>query len=610
MIRSSPFVSLAALSSRLGVAQVGYRPQKVSFLMTLYPDGRPPQLKDIRRQQGRNLIPVMKKLPTFDTGRTGTKIQPCFLWDNAIYALGIDEDWQESGFAKGATQKKWEAFRDFHLSCFEDSSDTAIAVFQDHLVTWSPDIHQSMLQECDAKALHSGNFVFEVFGVGQLHELAVCKQTWEKVYAKTQDARPVGFCPVAGDVTPLAQEHNPIKNVRGAQATAKLVSFNENSFESYAFKRNANGAMGVTATDQYGKALNALTASDRHGLYLGPNRKMLFWVEGNAPEEHEALFKELIDPVVEQDRSQKSVAAWRDAARGLMQGTVSPLEFRERINSDLNLGSASLCVLTLSGESGRIALRDWDRSMLSEKLKALIQHREECWIEPNRFHIQPPGIIRLLRCAQSENLDKMVIKDPPVINLANSMLQAMLSPTRPYPQALAVAVLRALAGDHRANEYRCALLRGILNRQKRLIQLEGNYIPMSLERDNPDVAYVLGRLFAMVERAQEQALGNPNNTIRDSFFTSASSAPASIFPVLLHKSQHHLAQVRKESTKTYIYLEKMIGEAMDKLPPILPRTLTLQEQGTFVIGYYHQRQSFFMKQDPKQANSETEPSNE
>jgi len=611
VIGSSPFESLVALSSRLGVSQVGYRRQKVSFRLTIYPDGRPPQLMDIRNQQGTKSVPITKELPTFNNSRT-SNIRPWFLWDNAAYTLSIDKSWLEKGVSRSITIKKWEAFRDFHLSCFEKILDPAVTTFRDHLAQWSPDANSHMLREINAGDLFQGNIVFEIFNIGQLHELPVCKQIWEMVFAETQNEPRRGFCPVAGTVTPLTQEHHPIKNVPGAQTTAKLVSFNEKVFESYGFERNANGAMGVTTADQYGKALNILTTSSKHSLRLGSDRKVLFWVEGDASEEHEALFRELIVAPIEQDRdrSQKKVTAWRDAAQGLMRGTVSPAEFRERMDTDLHLGGASLCILTLSGASGRIVLRDWDRSMLSEKLSALVQHREECWIEPNRFHLYPPGIIRLLRSAQSENLDKKAIKDPHIVNLTNSMLQAMLGPSRPYPQALAVAVLRAIAGDHNINGYRCSLLRGILNRQQRLMQLEGNFIPMSLDRDNPNTAYVLGRLFAMVERAQEQALGNPNSTVRDSFFTAASSAPASIFPVLLHKSQHHLAQVRKESKKTHIYLEKTIGEVVDKLPPVLPLILTLQEQGTFVIGYYHQRQTFFMKQEPKQANSDTETGNE
>lgn len=610
MNRSSPFSSLVALSNRLEVAPTGFRPQNVSFMVTIYPDGRPPKINDLRDLQGKRAVPIVFDLPTYDTSRPGGKVQPGFLWDNAKYALGIDESWQEDGKSENATIVKWEAFKYLHLSNMAGLPDSGVTEFCKFLEDWNAAQHLSMLQEINARDLLTGNIIFEVYGMGRIHDMPVCRKAWERIYAETQTELAKGFCPIAGTVSSLVREHNPIKKIRGAQPTAKLVSYNEKVFESYGLKRNANGAMGVAAVDQYGKALNVLTASDRHSLNLGPNRKVLFWVEGGDPDAYEPMFRELIDPRSEQDRTQRPVTAWRDAAHGLIRGNVSPEEFRERLETDLHLGSAVLCILTLSGESGRIALRDWDHSMLSDKLDAFVQHREDCWIEPNRFNTQPPGVYRLLRCAQSENLDSADIKDPYVVNLVNEMLQAMLTPTRPYPQGLAAAVLRAIRGDHSVTDHRCALLRGTLNRQLRLMKLEGKPAPMSLNLENTDIAYVLGRLFAIVERAQEQALNNPNNTIRDSFFTSASSAPASIFPVLLHKSQHHLAQIRKESRPTYIYLEKMVGDAIDKLPPVLPSTLSLQKQGTFVIGYYHQRQSFFKKKENLQANSDTEVNND
>ena len=221
MNRSSPFSSLVALSDRLGVATTGFRPQNVSFMVTIYPDGRPPKVNDLRSLQGKRADPIVKDLPTFDTSRSGGKIQPGFLWDNAKYALGIDVSWQEDGKSENATIVKWEAFRNLHLSSLAGLPDSGVSNFCKFLEDWNPAHHLSMLQEINVKDLLTGNIIFEVYGMSQVHDMPVCRKAWERIYAETQIELAKGFCPITGTVSSLAKEHNPIKKVRGAQPTAK-----------------------------------------------------------------------------------------------------------------------------------------------------------------------------------------------------------------------------------------------------------------------------------------------------------------------------------------------------------------------------------------------------
>ena len=114
---------------------------------------------------------------------------------------------------------------------------------------------------------------------------------------------------------------------------------------------------------------------------------------------------------------------------------------------------------------------------------------------------------------------------------------------------------------------------------------------MSLERDDPNPAYQLGRLFAAYETAQRLALGRVNATIRDRYFGAASATPAGVFPLLMRGAQNHVGKLRKERKDGWI--EREIGEIVARLPPSLPKTLKLEQQGRFAIGYYHQRQAQF-----------------
>ncbi len=118
---------------------------------------------------------------------------------------------------------------------------------------------------------------------------------------------------------------------------------------------------------------------------------------------------------------------------------------------------------------------------------------------------------------------------------------------------------------------------------------------MALDKDNTNPAYRLGRLFATLEAAQYRALGQVNATIRDRYFGAASATPASVFPILLRGSQNHLANLRKEGKDRGI--ERDIEEIVGGLPPDLPRSLRLEDQGRFAVGYYHQRAARFAKRE-------------
>ena len=118
---------------------------------------------------------------------------------------------------------------------------------------------------------------------------------------------------------------------------------------------------------------------------------------------------------------------------------------------------------------------------------------------------------------------------------------------------------------------------------------------MSLDKENRNPAYLCGRLFAVLEKLQQDASGNNlNSTIRDSYFSSAASKPAIVFPKLLKLAQNHLKKANNP-----VYYNKMIGEIIDMLKNDFPDTLLLTDQGRFMIGYYQQYQSFFVKKEDR-----------
>lgn len=112
---------------------------------------------------------------------------------------------------------------------------------------------------------------------------------------------------------------------------------------------------------------------------------------------------------------------------------------------------------------------------------------------------------------------------------------------------------------------------------------------MALDQESKNVAYRLGRLFAVLEKAQKDAIPGASATIKDRFYGSASARPRTVFPQLLRLAQHHIHKAEYGG-----YTDKLIEEIMEEVQEF-PAHLSLDEQGMFTIGYYHQRNSFFNK---------------
>jgi CRISPR-associated protein Csd1 len=136
---------------------------------------------------------------------------------------------------------------------------------------------------------------------------------------------------------------------------------------------------------------------------------------------------------------------------------------------------------------------------------------------------------------------------------------------------------------------RAALIKACLNRLIRAQHLSAKEIDVTLDRSNTDPGYRLGRLFSALERVQSAAQPGINATIRDRYYGAASSSPSSVFPILLRLKNHHLAKLDGALATWY---EKLFGEIFSGIETF-PVHLSLQEQGLFAIGYYHQQQDFF-----------------
>jgi CRISPR-associated protein Csd1 len=254
-------------------------------------------------------------------------------------------------------------------------------------------------------------------------------------------------------------------------------------------------------------------------------------------------------------------------------------------------GDTRFYILGLAPNAARIAVRFWQIGTIAKFATRIRQYFEDFAIvkppkEPEYYSIWRI-LVNIATQDKSENIQP---------NLAGDFMRAILEGT-PYPATLLQAVLRRIHSDPegRVKPVRAALIKAYLNRYYRFYPNQNHKeVNMELDISQPSIGYQLGRLFATLEKIQEEANPGINATIRERFYGAACATPVTVFTNLLRLKNHHLAKL--DNKGRVIKFEQLLGEIMANLNDF-PAHLDLHEQGRFAIGYYHQRQAFFAKKE-------------
>ena len=382
-----------------------------------------------------------------------------------------------------------------------------------------------------------------------------------------------GFCLVRGEQDSIERLHTSIKGVWGAQSSgANIVSFNLDAFNSFGKAQGANAPVGKQAAFAYSTALNHLLGRDsRQRIQVG-DASTVFWSRDACVLETDllALFGE--SPKDDPDQGSQAVANFYASIKN---GVYSADDRDNRFY-----------VLGLAPNAARISVRFFHSGTVKEIAGNIKTHFDDLDIERASFDKPHLSIFRLLTCIAAQGKADNI---PP--NLSGDFARAILAAT-PYPATLLQAAIRRLRAEHDINYPRAALLKAVINRQIRLQPSNDKELTVSLDLTNNNAGYRLGRLFAVLERAQERANPGLNATIRDRFYGAASSTPVTVFSNLMKLKNHHIAKL--ENKGEAVNLEKLIGEIMDGVSDF-PTHLPLADQGRFAVGYYHQRQAFYNK---------------
>lgn len=571
----------------------GWTREKIGFAIVLTPNGDAIEVLDLRDLVGKKLQPRLLRVPE-GAART-VSIEPNFLWDKSSYVLGqtaaADKKSSKNGRPPRIDQEH-ASFKALHAKRLAGATDAGLLALRHFLDGWSP----ARFGEAPFREeMLDANIVFRLEGdLCFLHERDAARAMVERAEPGS------GFevlCLVSGARGEIARLHPTVKGVQGAQSSgASLVSFNLDAFESYNHEQGDNAPTSRAAAFRYGAALNRLLDRGSPNRLSRPvgDATVVFWADARDGAEEEsaracedgfnAWFGGTASSADDNDqtleRDAQEAARLRDALKDVASGRPAK-DGAPKISPGVRFH-----VLGLSPNAARLSVRFWIEDDFSVFARRLLEHDEDIAIEPKPWRATPPSNFLLLvkTTALMEKADNV----PPL--LAGEMTRAVLTGAR-YPRTLlAAAITRLRAGDDPSTGWHAAAIRAVLARQRRFDR-STEETPVSLDRDNTNAAYQLGRMFAALEIAQRLALGKVNATIRDRYFAAASATPASVFPLLLRGVQNHLGKLRKEGKGGWI--EREIEDITDHLPPELPRSLRLEAQGRFAIGYYHQRKAQF-----------------
>jgi len=388
-----------------------------------------------------------------------------------------------------------------------------------------------------------------------------------------------GACLVSGKIDEIARLEAPIKGVYGddRKAERSLVAFNLDSFCSFRKEKNFNAPIGRTAAFAYTTALNHLLTKDSKQRMQVGDASTVFWAE-KAHDIEQQIADFFAEPP--KDDPDRGVRAVESLFKSIENGELM---------TDENENNR-FYVLGLSPNASRISIRFWIVDTVAGMAGKIKQHFDDLQIVHSLRDKDVFSLFRLLvSTAAQGNADNI----PP--NLAGETMRSILEGL-PYPQTLLRAVIRRIRAEHEITYSRAAIIKACINRSTRFkhpnIKEE---LQMSLDENNTNIGYRLGRLFATLEKVQQEANPGINATIRDRFYGAASGTPRTVFGNLMRLKNHHLAKLG--SARRRVFFEKLLGQIIDGVDAKIsfPAHLNLEDQGRFAIGYYHQMQNFFTK---------------
>ncbi|HFC8832198.1 TPA: type I-C CRISPR-associated protein Cas8c/Csd1 [Neisseria subflava] len=554
-----------------GVAPEGFENKEIPFIIVIGKQGKFIQLEDTRELKNKKKVARTFLVPK-GLGRSGSKSYEVsnILWDHYGYVLAYagekgqeQADKQHVSFTANVNELK-QALPD-------DAGVAAVAAFLASAEEKSKVMQAANWAEC-AK-VKGCNLSFRL--VDEAVDL-VCQSKAVQAYVNQanqaqSDNVPKGICLVTGKPAPIARLHNAVKGVNAKPAP--FTSVNLSAFESYGKEQGFIFPVGEQAMFEYTTALNTLLA--------GESRFRIGDVTAICWSAKPTLLEESLASLISgggKDKPDEHIDAVKTLYKSLYNGQYQKPDGKEKFY-----------LIGLSPNSARIVVRFWHETTvaaLSESIAAWYDDLQMVRGENSPYpeYMPLPRLLgNLVLDGKMENLPSDLIAQVTDAALNNRVL----------PVSLLQAALRRNKAEQKITYGRASLLKAYINRAIRAGRLKNmKELTMSLDRNRQDIGYVLGRLFAVLEKTQAEANPGLNATIADRYFGSASSTPIAVFGTLMRLLPHHLNKLEFEGRAVQLQWEiRQILEHCQRFP----NHLNLEQQGLFAIGYYHETQFLFTK---------------
>ena len=540
----------------------GMEEKEIGFLIVLSPKGEFLRFEDCRTGKDHARIYLVKK----HVGRSSAAVAN-YLYDNSAYVLGYSDK------SNGKEQLYFDTFKtqiEDIAEVFPDSNEIlAVKAFYDNSrEEIIQTVSQDPLWEDIKKNLSKkySTFSFRIEG-----DLRIVAEKKEILQLEEKDSSDATFCLVSGEYG-VPVDTTTATMIPGSQATAKLVAFQVNSgYDSYGKSKCGNAPISEEAEFAYTTALNSMLQKGSRNKFMLGTRTFVFWASNNneaSIETEESLFELFGFSEEANDDPNAKIMKVRKVFESIYSG-IMKTELDDKFY-----------ILGLAPNSARIAVVYWSETTLKDFAEKILRHFSDMEIHDTRKDRKPYMGIREI--ISSVTLGGKMSDATP--NLPEAVVKSIFQGL-PYPQTLYSACIRRIRAEQKLTITRAAIIKAYLNRQSN----NNKKIDIMLDKDNNNQGYLCGRLFAVLDKIQEDA--NNISSIRERYMNAASATPSAVFATILNLSVHHS---EKLDERRRIYFEKLKQEILDKVSADgFPTHLDLQDQGRFFVGYYHQRQDFF-----------------
>lgn len=542
----------------------GMEEKEIGFLIVLSPEGQFLRFEDCRTGKDHARVYLVKK----HVGRSSAAVAN-YLYDNGAYVLGYSEK------SNGKEQLYFDTFKakiETIAESFPDNKDvSAIRTFYNNNRETILDLVSKDVLWEDIKKNLSKKYSTFSFRIEGDKKIVAEKKEILQLEDDEDETKSDNLCLVSGKHGPSV-DTTTATMIPGSQATAKLVAFQVNSgYDSYGKTKCGNAPISEEAEFAYTTALNSMLMKNSRNKFMLGSRTFVFWASNNnesSLEVEESLFELLGFQEEKNDDPNANLIKVRKVLESIYSGILKTgLDDR-------------FYILGLAPNSARIAVVYWSETTLKDFAEMILKHFSDMEIHDTRKDKKPYMGVREI--ISSVTLGGKMSDATP--NLPETVVKSIFQGL-PYPATLYSACLRRIRAEQKLTITRVAIIKAYLNRQSN----NNKKIDIMLDKDNNNQGYLCGRLFAVLDKIQEDA--NNISSIRERYMNAASATPSAVFATILNLSVHHS---EKLDGGRRIYFEKLKQEILDKVSADgFPTHLDLQDQGRFFVGYYHQRQDFF-----------------